>query len=159
MKKDERGYFYFVDRIGDTFRWKGENVSTTEVAETITTFPGVLEATVYGVQIPGSDGRAGMAAIVPENMASFDLAALRDHLKAHLPDYARPMFLRLQDHLDITGTFKPRKLDLVSDGFDPARTGDPIYVEDKASHGYVRLDAGGYVSLTHGVRRGQRATN
>jgi fatty-acyl-CoA synthase len=159
MKKDERGYFYFVDRIGDTFRWKGENVSTTEVAETITTFPGVLEATVYGVQIPGSDGRAGMAAIVPENMASFDLAALRDHLKAHLPEYARPMFLRLQDHLDITGTFKPRKLDLLSDGFDPARTGDPIYVEDKARHGYVRLDAGGYVSLTHEVRRSQRATN
>jgi fatty-acyl-CoA synthase len=159
MKKDERGYFYFVDRIGDTFRWKGENVSTTEVAETITTFPGVLEATVYGVQIPGSDGRAGMAAIVPENMAVFDVAALRDHLKAHLPDYARPIFLRLQDHLDITGTFKPRKLDLVSDGFDPARTGDPIYVEDKASHGYVRLDAEGYVSLTHGVRRGQRAPN
>jgi fatty-acyl-CoA synthase len=159
MKKDERGYFYFVDRIGDTFRWKGENVSTTEVAETITTFPGVLEATVYGVQIPGSDGRAGMAAIVPENMAFFDLVALRDHLKAHLPDYARPIFLRLQDHLDITGTFKPRKLDLVSDGFDPARTGDPIYVEDKASHGYVRLDAEGYVSLTHGVRRSQRAPN
>jgi fatty-acyl-CoA synthase len=159
MKKDERGYFYFVDRIGDTFRWKGENVSTTEVAETITTFPGVLEATVYGVQIPGSDGRAGMAAIVPENMAVFDVAALRDHLKAHLPDYARPIFLRLQDHLDITGTFKPRKLDLVSDGFDPARTGDPIYVEDKASHAYVRLDAEGYVSLTHGVRRSQRAPN
>ncbi|MEA2834256.1 MAG: fatty-acyl-CoA synthase [Methylobacteriaceae bacterium] len=159
MKKDERGYFYFVDRIGDTFRWKGENVSTTEVAETITTFPGVLEATVYGVQIPGSDGRAGMAAIVPENITFFDLVALRDHLKAHLPDYARPIFLRLQDHLDITGTFKPRKLDLVSDGFDPARTGDPIYVEDKASHGYVRLDAEGYVSLTHGVRRSQRAPN
>jgi fatty-acyl-CoA synthase len=119
----------------------------------------VLEATVYGVQIPGSDGRAGMAAIVPENMAFFDLVALRDHLKAHLPDYARPIFLRLQDHLDITGTFKPRKLDLVSDGFDPARTGDPIYVEDKASHGYVRLDAEGYVSLTHGVRRSQRAPN
>jgi fatty-acyl-CoA synthase len=159
MKKDERGYFYFVDRVGDTFRWKGENVSTTEVAETITTFPGVLEATVYGVQIPGSDGRAGMAAIVPENRAFFDLVALHHHLKAHLPDYARPIFLRLQDHLDITGTFKPRKLDLVSDGFDPARTGDPIYVEDKASHGYVRLDAEGYVSLTHGVRRSQRAPN
>jgi fatty-acyl-CoA synthase len=159
MKKDERGYFYFVDRIGDTFRWKGENVSTTEVAETITTFPGVLEATVYGVQIPGSDGRAGMAAIVPENMASFDLVALRNHLKAHLPDYACPIFLRLQDHLDITGTFKPRKLELVSEGFDPARTGDPIYVEDKVSQGYVRLDAERYVSLTHGVRPNQRALN
>jgi fatty-acyl-CoA synthase len=148
MKKDARGYFYFVDRIGDTFRWKGENVSTTEVAECITTFPGVIEATVYGVQIPGSDGRAGMAAIVPENIASFDLAGLREHLKAHLPDYARPMFLRLQEHLDITGTFKPRKLDLVADGFDPARTSDPIYVEDKTAQAYVRVNAVRYAALT-----------
>jgi fatty-acyl-CoA synthase len=156
MKKDERGYFYFVDRIGDTFRWKGENVSTTEVAECITTFPGVMEATVYGVQVPGSDGRAGMAAIVPENIASFDLAALREHLKAHLPDYARPMFLRLQDHLDITGTFKPRKLDLVADGFDPSRTSERIYVEDKAAQAYVQMDAARYAALTGGETK-QRA--
>ncbi len=148
LKKDERGYFYFVDRIGDTFRWKGENVSTTEVAECITTFPGVLEATVYGVEVPGADGRAGMAAIVPENIAGFDLAALRTHLKAHLPDYARPLFLRLQDHLDITGTFKPRKLDLVADGFDPARSGDPIYVDDKEAQAYLRMDATRYAELT-----------
>ncbi|MEA2838962.1 MAG: fatty-acyl-CoA synthase [Methylobacteriaceae bacterium] len=150
MKKDARGYFYFVDRIGDTFRWKGENVSTTEVAECITTFPGILEATVYGVQVPGSDGRAGMAAIVPENIASFDLAGLREHLKAHLPDYARPMFLRLQEHLDITGTFKPRKLDLVADGFDPARTRDPIYVEDKTAQAYMWVNAVRYAALTGG---------
>ena len=152
MKKDERGYFYFVDRIGDTFRWKGENVSTTEVAESITTFPGVMEATVYGVQIPGSDGRAGMAAIVPENIASFDLAGLREHLKAHLPDYARPMFLRLQDHLEITGTFKPRKLDLVAEGFDPSRTDDPIYVEEKAAQAYVPMNAVRYHDLVKGSR-------
>jgi fatty-acyl-CoA synthase len=156
MKKDERGYFYFVDRIGDTFRWKGENVSTTEVAECITIFPGVFEATVYGVQIPGSDGRAGMAAVVPENVAGLDLAALREHLKAHLPDYARPMFLRLQEHLDITGTFKPRKLDLVADGFDPARTSDPVYVDDKATQAYVRMDAARYAGLMGGDTR-QRA--
>ena len=156
MKKDERGYFYFVDRIGDTFRWKGENVSTTEVAECITIFPGVFEATVYGVQIPGSDGRAGMAAVVPENIAGLDLAALREHLKAHLPDYARPMFLRLQEHLEITGTFKPRKLDLVADGFDPARTSDPLYVDDKATQAYVRMDAARYAGLMGGDTR-QRA--
>ncbi|MBV8850207.1 MAG: long-chain-acyl-CoA synthetase, partial [Methylobacteriaceae bacterium] len=158
MKKDESGYFYFVDRIGDTFRWKGENVSTTEVAECITTFPGVFEATVYGVQIPGNDGRAGMAAIVPENVAAFDIAALREHLKAHLPDYARPMFLRLQDHLEITGTFKPRKLDLVADGFDPTRTGDTLYVVDKAAQAYVRIDAARYADLAGGsaTRRTER---
>ena len=154
MKKDERGYFYFVDRIGDTFRWKGENVSTTEVAESITTFPGVIEATVYGVQIPGSDGRAGMAAIVPENLTAFDLPALREHLKAHLPDYARPMFLRLQDHLEITGTFKPRKLDLVADAFDPSRTSNPIYIEDKTAQTYVRMDAVRYHTLVKGSRAG-----
>jgi fatty-acyl-CoA synthase len=152
MKKDERGYFYFVDRIGDTFRWKGENVSTTEVAECITTFPGVTEATVYGVQIPGSDGRAGMAAIAPEDIAHFDLAGLREHLKANLPDYARPMFLRLQDHLEITGTFKPRKLDLVAEGFDPTPTGDPIYVEDRNAQAYVRMDAARYSAMAKGSR-------
>ncbi len=118
------------------------------MAECITTFPGVLEATVYGVEVPGADGRAGMAAIVPENIAGFDLAALRTHLKAHLPDYARPLFLRLQDHLDITGTFKPRKLDLVADGFDPARSGDPIYVDDKKAQAYLRMDATRYAELT-----------
>lgn len=108
----------------------------------------MLEATVYGVEVPGADGRAGMAAIVPENIAGFDLAALRTHLKAHLPDYARPLFLRLQDHLDITGTFKPRKLDLVADGFDPARSGDPIYVDDKKAQAYLRMDATRYAELT-----------
>ena len=86
------------------------------MAEIITAFPGILEAAVYGVQIPGSDGRAGMAAIVPKNLAAFDLVAVREHLKAHLPDYARPLFLRLRDHLEITGTFKRRKLDLVENG-------------------------------------------
>ncbi|GAC1336719.1 MAG: long-chain-acyl-CoA synthetase [Beijerinckiaceae bacterium] len=150
MKKDSRGYFYFVDRIGDTFRWKGENVSTTEVAETITTFPGVREAIVYGVRVPGSDGRAGMAAVVPDDVAHFDLAGLRAHLKAHLPDYACPMFLRLQDHLEITGTFKPRKMELVAEGFDPAKTSDPIYVEDKSAQAYVRMDAARYASLVSG---------
>src|SRR5204863_6712202 len=64
LRKDEQGYFYFVDRIGDTFRWKGENVSTSEVSEAVTAFPGVAEANVYGVSIPGRDGRAGMAALV-----------------------------------------------------------------------------------------------
>src|SRR5207302_450613 len=86
MRKDAQGYFYFVDRIGDTFRWKGENVSTSEVAEAIARCPGVLDATVFGVEIPGTDGRAGMAALVVD--AGFDLAALHRHLEASLPGYA-----------------------------------------------------------------------
>src|SRR5882757_6825191 len=94
MRKDENGYFFFVDRIGDTFRWKGENVSTTEVEEAIGAFGGALEANVYGVNVPGRDGRAGMAAIVAED--SFNLSAFRDHLTQRLPEYARPVFLRVR---------------------------------------------------------------
>src|SRR3981189_760089 len=98
MRKDERGYFYFVDRIGDTFRWKGENVATTEVSETICRFPGIREATVYGVAIPGTDGRAGMATIVTDD--GLDLTAFRAHLVERLPDYARPVFVRVRDELE-----------------------------------------------------------
>jgi fatty-acyl-CoA synthase len=139
MRRDAKGYFYFVDRIGDTFRWKGENVSTAEVAETLTQFSGINEATVYGVAVPGHDGRAGMAALVCESVP--DLVALREHLRARLPAYARPLFLRLRDAIEITSTFKHRKSDLVRDGFDPAATVDPIYVHDAARGAFVRLDA------------------
>jgi fatty-acyl-CoA synthase len=138
MTKDEQGYFYFVDRIGDTFRWKGENVSTTEVAETINLMPGVKESNVYGVPIPGNDGRAGMAALVFDGPC--DLAALREHLVARLPDYARPLFLRIQKEIDVTATFKQRKMDLVQEGFDPVKVDDPIYFNDPQTGAFVRLD-------------------
>ena len=131
LKRDARGYYYFVDRIGDTFRWKGENVSTTEVAETISAFPGVLEATVYGVAVPRHDGRAGMAAMVVDNVAEFDLAGLRAAVAERLPAYARPLFLRFRPKLDLTGTFRPRKVELVAQGFDPERGGDPVYFDDR----------------------------
>src|SRR6266851_324834 len=93
MRKDARGYFYFVDRVGDTFRWKGENVSTTEVAETVSACPGVIEAVVYGVTIPGTEGRAGMAAVITNR--DFNMVAFRQHLAVCLPEYARPLFLRV----------------------------------------------------------------
>ena len=141
LKRDARGYYYFVDRIGDTFRWKGENVSTTEVAETISAYPGVLEATVYGVAVPGHDGRAGMAAVVVDNVAEFDLAGLHGELVERLPAYARPLFLRFRPKLDLTGTFKPRKVELVTQGFDPERCGDPIYFDDRHAGLYARVDA------------------
>ena len=128
MRKDADGYFFFVDRIGDTFRWKGENVSTTEVEEAIGQFPDALEANVYGVEIPGRDGRAGMAAIVAKE--HFNLTAFRDHLVERLPEYARPVFLRLRGEIDVTATFKQNKIDLVKEGFDPAASGDPIYFND-----------------------------
>src|SRR5262245_1680205 len=149
MRKDKAGYFYFVDRIGDTFRWKGENVSTTEVEEAIGAFNGALEANVYGVHVAGRDGRAGMAAIVAQ--PTFNLTAFREHLVERLPDYARPVVLRLRSNLDVTTTFKTHKIDLVKQGFDPSATSDPIYFNDPAARAFVRLDA----ALYERIRAGQ----
>ena len=137
MRKDAHGYFYFVDRIGDTFRWKGENVSTTEVAEAIGTFDGDLRKPMsMACSVPGRDGRAGMAAIVAAD--NFNLTALREHLAERLPDYARPVFLRIRQDMDMTATFKQKKVDLVKQGFDPDAIGDPIYFNDPAAKAFVR---------------------
>ncbi|KAK3917230.1 Long-chain fatty acid transport protein 4 [Frankliniella fusca] len=127
---DEYGYIYFKDRIGDTFRWKGENVSTAEV-ETIMTrlllTHGVREVAVYGVQVPGNEGRAGMAAIAdPERRC--DLGELAAGLKGKLPAYARPVFVRVADSLPMTGTHKVSKVELRRQGFDPATCPDPVFV-------------------------------
>src|SRR5579872_2325742 len=107
MRKDARGFFYFVDRVGDTFRWKGENVSTCEVSEAICEFPGIKQATVYGVELPGADGRAGMAAISVEG--GLDLAAFRAFLIDRMPGYACPLFLRIVNEMEATTTFKYQK--------------------------------------------------
>jgi fatty-acyl-CoA synthase len=138
MRRDERGFFYFVDRIGDTFRWKGENVATSEVSQVLTECRGVREANVYGVAVPGADGRAGMAAIVVDER--FDPAQCRAHLDAHLPDYARPLFLRILRELEVTTTFKHKKSDLARAGFDPSLTDDAIYFNDAGRGAFVRLD-------------------
>ncbi|HEY4125382.1 MAG TPA: long-chain-acyl-CoA synthetase, partial [Rhizomicrobium sp.] len=148
MKQDELGYFYFVDRIGDTFRWKGENVATSEVSEALGVIPGVLEANIYGVSVPGMDGRAGMAALVVDG--DFKLEKLSQELSGSLPAYARPVFLRLLPQMEITGTFKQRKVDLVREGFDPAGIVDPLYVFDADSGRYERLT----VELYHAIRDG-----
>ncbi len=151
MRKDKNGYFYFVDRVGDTFRWKGENVSTSEVAGAINTFPGIADANVYGVTVVGRDGRAGMAAIVCEGQC--DLAALHAHLCANLPEYARPLFLRIQPKIEVTGTFKQKKVDLVRQGFNPAATADPVYFNDPTADAFVRLDAALYRRIESGEVR------
>jgi fatty-acyl-CoA synthase len=148
MRKDTRGYFYFVDRVGDTFRWKGENVSTSEVAEAINTFPGVEDATVYGVTVVGRDGRAGMASIVCHGEC--DLPALHSHLRTNLPEYARPLFVRIQPKLEMTSTFKQKKGDLVRQGFNPKTTSDPIYFSDPQTKGFVRLDFPLYQRIENG---------
>ncbi|MFI5233340.1 MAG: long-chain-acyl-CoA synthetase [Gemmatimonadales bacterium] len=138
MRQDEEGFFYFVDRIGDTFRWKGENVSTTEVAAVVSAFPGVAEAIVYGVTVPGSEGRAGMAVVVAA--AEFDPVACARHLAERLPEYARPLFLRFRNSIEMTSTFKPRRHDLVRDGYDPARTSDELWFNDRAAQTFVKID-------------------
>jgi len=152
MRRDKRGFFYFVDRVGDTFRWKGENVSTAEVAEAIGTFPSVLDAVVYGVAVPGTEGRAGMAAIVVG--PDFDLAKFHEFVAHRLPQYARPLFVRLINAIEVTGTFKAKKQDLAREGYDLTLVTDPIYFNDRASARFLPLDselgrrlAGGHVSL------------
>ncbi len=136
MSRDALGYYYFLDRVGDTFRWKGENVSTREVADALAQVAGVKEATVYGVAVPHHEGRAGMAAVVTGE--GFDLAVVRQTLEASLPAYAQPVFLRLTPSLAVTGTFKPRKLDLVADGFDPGRNPTQVYFHDREA-GFIPL--------------------
>ena len=151
MRADAGGYFYFVDRIGDTFRWKGENVATSEVAAAVTSFPGVAEATVYGVPVPGTEGAAGMAALVVDG--TLDLAELRKHLVRVLPAYARPLFLRTQDRIAVTATFKHRKNELTREGFDPAATDDAVYFDDPAQQAYARLDGALFARIKAGAVR------
>jgi fatty-acyl-CoA synthase len=151
MRRDARGNFYFVDRVGDTFRWKGENVSTSEVAEAISAFPGIGEANVYGVTVPGTEGRVGMVALVPQGTP--DLAALRAHVHARLSPYARPAFLRLQGAIEATSTFKQRKIALVREGYDPAAVADPLYFDDPAQGAYVPLDAALHARILAGEIR------
>jgi fatty-acyl-CoA synthase len=151
MRKDEQGYFYFVDRIGDTFRWKGENVATSEVAEAICAYPGVRHANVYGVRIPGVEGRAGMATLVIED--DLDLEQFRRHLINRLPSYARPLFLRMGTNMDLTGTFKYAKTDLVRQGFDPAASNDVVYFNDPELSAFLKLDQAVYERIQAGSVR------
>jgi len=151
MRKDDRGFFYFADRVGDSFRWKGENVSSEEVTRAIACCPGVIQAVVYGVNVPGVEGKAGMAAILVKE--GFDLAALRRRLIAELPDYARPVFVRLCREIETTGTFKPRKDDLVRVGFDQTATDDPIFFDDRTAGAFVPADAALRARIAAGALR------
>ena len=151
MRRDERGFYYFVDRVGETYRWKGENVSTAEVLTALTASRGVVDGVVYGVSVPGTDGRAGTAALMVN--AEFDLAAFRAEVASRLPSYARPVFLRILSTLEATGTFKPRKQDLMQSGFDPSRVTDPLYFDDARSQRYVPVDAALYAAIVEGTIR------
>jgi len=123
------GHVQFVDRLGDTFRWKGENVSTTEVEKVANTFPAVSMSMVYGVMMPGGDGRAGMAAILADTEAdAFDFRALAAHFKRALPSYAVPKFVRFRTQFEYTPTHKIKKVEAKKEGFDPDKVADPLYV-------------------------------
>jgi fatty-acyl-CoA synthase len=150
LRQDGEGYFYFIDRIGDTFRWKGENVSTAEVEQRLADAPGVQEVIAYGVPVPGADGKAGMVTLVVEGRFSpKDFAAFADE---QLPTYARPVFVRLAKTLETTGTFKYRKVDLVADGFDPDRIDGPVYVRGGKA-GYQKLSPEGFLAIQNGSNR------
>ncbi|MFW9822987.1 MAG: long-chain-acyl-CoA synthetase [Candidatus Thorarchaeota archaeon] len=130
----------FVDRIGDTFRWKAQNVSTTEVEEALNVLEDVSMASVYGVKIPFTDGRAGMASLVINtNLKDFNLNRLLNHFKANLPYYAIPMFLRFKPNLAITSTFKFKKGDLKKESFNLDIIDDPIYILHPEKQEYVPL--------------------
>jgi fatty-acyl-CoA synthase len=151
MRMDGAGFFYFMDRIGDTFRWKGENVATSEVAAAIVGFPGIREAIVYGVRVPGTEGAAGMAAVVTDG--PLDFVAFREHLVRRLPHYARPLFVRITDRIEATATFKHTKVDLVRQGYDPMATTDAIYFDNPDWQAFVRLDGAQYARIQAGEVR------
>jgi len=153
LRHDADGYYYFVDRIGDTFRWKGENVATQEVADVLCGAPGVTESSVYGVRLPDEDGRAGMAAIVLAEGAAFDAAAFYAHAERHLPHYAMPALVRILDTVDVTGTLKQRKLRLVAEGYDSGAIADPLFVRDDDARSYLPLTATRLDEIRQGRRR------
>lgn len=137
LYRDEHDYYYFVDRIGDTFRWNGENVSTTEVQSIIGDSPNIVTANVYGVTVDGYEGRAGMAAIVPKGgVKKFDPSAFYQFICSRLPGYAIPRFLRICRALDTTGTFKLKKVDLCRQGYDSTLIDQPLYILDRDSQTY-----------------------
>ncbi|XP_068609489.1 long-chain fatty acid transport protein 6 [Brachionichthys hirsutus] len=150
LLQDHRGFLYFRDRVGDTFRWKGENVSTTEVTEVLSHLDFIQEANVYGVTVPGCEGRAGMAAIVLKKDQTLNGAELYKHLVTTLPAYAWPRFLRIQTSLDVTETFKQQKMKLVQQGFNPEASPDPLYFLDISQKRYVLLTLSLYQDILSG---------
>ncbi|XP_071757571.1 long-chain fatty acid transport protein 2-like isoform X2 [Centroberyx gerrardi] len=152
LKIDHEGFVYFQDRIGDTFRWKGENVATTEVADHLIMVDCIEEANVYGVKVPGHEGRIGMAALKLREDMDFDSRATYQHVKTYLPSYARPRFIRIRDSLAVTGTFKQMKVKLAEEGFNPAVITEPLfYLED--SKGYIPMTQEIFSSIAEGRLR------
>ncbi|XP_053479784.1 solute carrier family 27 member 2a [Ictalurus furcatus] len=153
MKVDQQGFVYFQDRIGDTFRWKGENVATTEVADILIMLDFIEEANVYGVKVPGHEGRIGMAAIKLKEGLDFDSSVAYKHIESYLPMYARPRFIRIQEMLDTTGTYKQMKMKLSEEGFDPGAIQDKLYFLDDRKKTYVTMTEDIFNSISNGQLR------
>ncbi|PIK61595.1 putative very long-chain acyl-CoA synthetase-like [Apostichopus japonicus] len=153
MLIDENGYVYFKDRLGNTFRWKGENVATTEVELSLLENPQVESANVYGVQIEGKDGRAGMASLILRNDVTLDCPALYKHITERLPSYACPKFVRIKESIEVTGTYKHRKVNLIKEGFDPKTITDPLYYMNDTEKTYSPLDEEAYNHVLSGAIR------
>jgi acyl-CoA synthetase (AMP-forming)/AMP-acid ligase II len=153
LRMDKSRRLFFVDRMGDTYRWKGENVSTFEVQEQVSSWPTAAEVNAYGVQIPGTEGRAGMVAMVLKSASEFDGESFAEHVDSSLPPYARPLFVRVRETLETTGTFKLKKGELCNEGFDPFRVRDPIFFRDPSKNAYVPLTPEVFEQLKAGKLR------
>ncbi|KAI5097868.1 very long-chain acyl-CoA synthetase, partial [Silurus meridionalis] len=150
MRMDHQGFIYFQDRVGDTFRWKGENVATTEVADVISELDFVGDVNVYGVKVSGHEGRVGMAALTLQDKQQFDCKKAFNHVTRFLPAYARPRFIRILRSMELTGTFKQVKMSLMKDGFDPERVTPPIYFLQESSESYIPFTPTHYHAIISG---------
>ncbi|NXA55602.1 S27A6 protein, partial [Nothocercus julius] len=139
MVQDQENFLYFWDRIGDTFRWKGENVATTEVSDVMVMLDFIQEANVYGVCVPAHEGKAGMASLILKENTTLDLEQIYKQVVTYLPSYACPLFLRVQQTMEMTGTFKQQKFRLVDEGFNPSTIADPLYFLDRSKQAYISL--------------------
>ena len=124
----KHGHVQFGDRIGDTFRWQGENVATTEVESVIMKWPEIEDAVVYGVTVPGRDGRCGMLYLTQKDAGKLDLDGLAAHMRDKLPAYAVPRFIRIGQKVDVTGTFKFQKSKLKNAAYKVDEVEDALYL-------------------------------
>ncbi|MBN3294286.1 S27A3 protein, partial [Polypterus senegalus] len=153
MLIDEDDFVYFRDRTGDTFRWKGENVATTEVTDVLASLDFLQEVNVYGVSVPGHEGKAGMAAVILGPNQVLDCRSLYCHLKKHLPSYSWPRFIRIQKSLDVTETFKQQKSKLVQEGFDLSKVTEPLYFLDESEETYSPLSSEVFAEIVSAHKR------
>ncbi|XP_068191721.1 long-chain fatty acid transport protein 6 [Antennarius striatus] len=153
LMEEKDGFISFRDRVGDTFRWKGENVATTEVSETLGLVDFIEEVNVYGVEVPGHEGRVGMAAVIIKPGLTFDGKLMFQHVLRDLPAYARPLFIRLQEVMALTSTFKQQKFHLVHSGFNPTAISDSLFILDYPQEAYIPLTNVIYQSILAGERK------